>query len=93
VGGNQLRESLGEDGPRAAPSITPKAADSEAENQLPTGERQISHGAVIDTLNALGSPCTERAAGETCGCSKVQRDCLAVECHVLEAETSQVRKE
>ena len=66
---------------------------SEAKDQLPTGEWQVSHGAEIDALDALGSPRTQRAAGEAVGCGKVQRDRLAVERHVLEAETSQVRKE
>ena len=91
--GDQLREPLSDDGPRAAPGTTPEAADSEAENRLPTGEWQVSHGAVIDTLDTLGSERTERAAGEARGCGKVQRDRLAVERQVLDAESSQVRKE
>ena len=74
-------------------AATAEAADSEAEDQLPTGERQVSHGAVIDALDPLGPPRTERAAGEARGCGKVQRDRLAVERHLLEAETSQMRKE
>ena len=72
---------------------TTEAADSEAEDQVPTGERQVSYGAAIDALDTLGPPRTERTAGEACGCSKVQRDPLAVERYVLEAETSQMRKE
>jgi hypothetical protein len=48
---------------------------------------------VIDALDTLGSPCTERAASEPGGCGKVQRDRLAVERHLLEAETSYLRKE
>jgi hypothetical protein len=93
VGGNQLREPLGKDDSRATPSTTAKAADSQAKDQSPTGERQVSHGAVIDTLHALGPPRTERTAGEACGCGEVQGDRLDVERHMLDAETSQVRKE
>lgn len=78
---------------RAAPGTTAEAADSEAEKQLPTGEWKVSHGAVIDTLDALGSPRPERAAGEARGRGQVQCDRLAVERHVLDAESSQVRKE
>ena len=76
-----------------ATGATAEAADSEAEDQLPTGERRVSHGAVIDTLNALGSPCTERAAGEARGCGKVKCGRLVVERYALEAKTSHVRKE
>ena len=91
--GDQLREPLGEDHSRAAPGTTAEAADLEAEDQLPTGEWQVSHGAAIDALDTLGPPRTERTAGEACRCSKVQRDRLAVEGDLLKAETSQVRKE
>jgi hypothetical protein len=93
IRGDQLREPFGEDRPRAALGTTPEATDSEAEDQLPTGEREVSHGPVIDTLDAPGPPRTERAAGEACGCGKVQPDGLAVERHLLEAKTSQLRKE
>ena len=61
--------------------------------QVPTGKRQVRDGAVIDALDALGPPCTERAAGEACRCGKVERDGLATERHLLEAKTSQMREE
>jgi hypothetical protein len=67
---------------------TPETADAEAKYQLSTGDRQISHSAVIGTLDPLGSPRAERAASEARGCGKVQRDRLAVERNVLEAEAS-----
>jgi hypothetical protein len=75
------------------PSSTPKTADAEPKAELPPGQRQVSHGPVIDTLDTLGPPRTKRAASETRGGGKVKRDRLAVECHLLEAEVSQMRKE
>jgi hypothetical protein len=72
---------------------TPETADPEAKYQLSPGDRQVSHGAVIVTLDLLGSPRTERAASEACGCGKVQGNRLGVERHLLEAEVSQMRKE
>jgi hypothetical protein len=60
---------------------------------LSIGERQIIDGTVIDALDALGLPRTQGAAGEACGCGKVQRDRLAAERYLLNAETSQMGKE
>jgi hypothetical protein len=90
---DQLREPLGEDGSGTTSSTTSETADSEAEDQLPTGERQVSDRAVIAAVGTLGPPRTERAASEARGCGKVQRDALAVERHLLEAKTSQMREE
>jgi hypothetical protein len=63
VAGDQLWESLGEDGSRTVTGIASEATDSEAENELPTSERQVSDGAVIDALDAPGPRRTDRTAG------------------------------
>jgi hypothetical protein len=91
--GNRFREPLGEDGSWTTRSTTTKAAHSETEDQLPTGDGQISDDAVLEAVDTLGPRRTERAVGEACRCRKVERDRLAVERHPLEAETSQMRAE
>ena len=92
IGGDQFWEPLGEDGAGTTSRTTSKAADSEAEDQLPTGERQVSDSAVIAAVDTLGPPRTERAASVARGCDKVQPDALAVERRLLEAKTGQMRE-
>jgi len=41
-------------------------------------------------VDTLGAPRTKRAAEVACGGGKMQRDCLTVECHLLETKTSQM---
>jgi len=93
IGDDQLREPLGEDRPWTASSIASEATYSEAEDQAPSGQWQISDRAVIAAMDTSGPPPTQWATSTAPGSSPVQFDGLAVEHHLLKTKASQMRKE